>query len=94
MNDPWADVRKEMKKEHGFIGPHHSGKLLADADALLAVKNAALKDAIAEWIELNGPIEFDGSDKYERAFVEWLLGEGELGEALAALPEHLRGDET
>jgi hypothetical protein len=95
MTDPWADVREGLTLTNEIVrvtGDYSdpdellvvARSLLSDADALLAVVRASYREALELWHELNG------SDFDEQDFIEWLLGEDDVGIALAALPEHLR----
>lgn len=88
MSDPWEDVRERLES-HSSAKPYTSdvSRLLADADALLAVK-AELEELIAsstgvDGLHLNGDLA---------TWDELLNGPYRWLRALAALPEHLRGD--
>lgn len=85
MTEPWADLRRVTMIED--LGLPASSlimvrKLLHDADALLAVARDDMTQAYDEWLDLA---------KVEKAefFNDWLEHTHPL---LAALPEHLRGD--
>ena len=83
MSDPWADERKHINR----FTEHPMRHLLADADALLAVKEAAEEaKRLLSAITASFP---DGKPPHP-SIEECMNIEGDLTRTLAALPEHLR----
>ena len=85
MNDPWADVRKRLRhyvyadaKHMNYLDAPELRAFLADADALLAVKEAAKELSLAMRV----------IDDWKAAAITRRIDR--LAKALGSLPEHLK----
>ncbi len=86
MTDPWADVREHLDGEH-FMG-HGPLLMAADARRILADADALL--AVAREYQANG---YHPKDEYpcRHGMTHWVGDRCAFeSHALAALPEHLR----